>query len=682
MGKMHGYPAGGQYEGMTMQTNGVAGNDTSDEDAADGPLCTQPSPASPSNDSRDESVEDKLARMDQLKETLQKLKQNEMEAKHELENVSQIWTVRVAERKDDLAEQKHHVRMLKRRIKELESRLNNGPPAPGPPCLKFVDEDIFIGVTSLVIIINLSTMTLEAIHPRYVKNLCLLDQFFLLFYLVELVLKAVYYRQQLLCGPVWKVWSNWLDTVVVAVGLVETWIAPAIDDDNDASTAGPSYVNYLRILRLARLLRLVKVFMQSDFAWAEGEFFQSFIMAVIGLNALVMGFEVEMPQYDNLWFYVDQLLLMIFSFELVVRLKRSGCRGFFTSPKDWTWNWLDFIIVMGGVVDEWMLPAYRFVLSLAGFELGEQSSSLGQVMSMLRMARLMRILRLVRLIKDIAPLYKLVVGIAKAMQGMAWVMVLTAMVLYICALVGVKLVGPKGLLWGDVDKQAPPEAATVAFPEIFGAIFNLFKVMNADMSPMEGLFDAKPMSKLVIGFYVVVTNWAIFSILTAVVSEHMARVTQSTEEEQEKAEAQENRNRLVDTIFKRLGFDDDDDVDDDDNIDAEKLWAFLEGDEIAEICADCEITVESVRETVEVLSHRGSRKGCHGASPKKTISKRDFLKDLETEKTSVNQRSIMRLDKRVKAMEQRLDNGLGRLIETVERGIVGRPASVSPMSGI
>lgn len=149
-----------------------------------------------------------------------------------------------------------------------------------------------------------------------------------------------------------------------------------------------------------------------------------------------MTVEAECLQYGAVWLYLNHVFLLIFTFELAIRMKRSGCWAFFASPDEWAWNWVDFFIVLGGVIDQWMMPVHAFVLYMLGYTQPQtRSRSLGQVMSILRMARLLRILRLVRLIKNIPPLYKLVVGVAKAMQGMAWVMMLTGMVLYICALV-------------------------------------------------------------------------------------------------------------------------------------------------------------------------------------------------------------------------------------------------------
>merc|ERR1719487_1575084 len=155
--------------------------------------------------------------------------------------------------------------------------------------------------------------------------------------------------------------------------------------------------------------------------------------------------------------------------------------------------------------------------------MGQKSSgsgNLGQAMMMLRMARLLRILRLVRLVKNIPPLFTLIVGILQAMQGMAWVLVLTGVLLYAFALLSVRLIG-HGLIFGG---KAPDEVAAI-FPSVPQSMFVLFKVMNGDTDPVEPLFHEVPLSKLIFVLYMVVSSWAILSILTAVVSENMINAT-------------------------------------------------------------------------------------------------------------------------------------------------------------
>lgn len=210
-------------------------------------------------------------------------------------------------------------------------------------------------------------------------------------------------------------------------------------------------------------------------------------------------------------------MLVIYFFELSVRLKRWRFK-FFYHELDMTWNLLDFAIVMGGVVDQWMMPIIDLMRSLVSGG-PVMTTHAGNLLPLLRMMRLLRILRLVRLLKSFKPLYKLALGVLEAMQAMQWVMVLTCVLLYASAILFVSLVGHALIPGGHV-----PEEAQELFGSVVESMFLLFRVMNGDQEPIEPLFSTVPLRLLCVGF-VVISNWAVLAILTAVLSENMISAT-------------------------------------------------------------------------------------------------------------------------------------------------------------
>jgi len=412
-------------------------------------------------------------------------------------------------------------------------------PPQGPRCLRFLDGNIFNLFATFVIVGNVVIMVKEMMGVK-TSWFWYADQAFMCFYVVELFLKTLLYRKRLLCGHIGTVWWNWLDLIVVFVGVLDQWVSPMVFAEMSAtktkggmskssSSSALQMIRLLRLARLARMLKIVRVFLRSDLSWAEGTIFQMFIMSVIGFNSLLMSFETDYPSFF-LWVYVEQVLLIIFSFELLVRLKLWGLT-FFTRSDDLVWNILDFVIVVGGVIDQWMMPAIALMQALAGMESAHKSGSMGQVVMMLRMARLLRILRLVRLVRSVPPLFMLIVGIIQAMQGMMWVLVLTAVVLYVFALLAVKLIG-HGMMFGGPDMV--PEEVAIIFPTVPEAIFVLFMAMNGSSDPLEPMFRILPGSRLFFVIYMVLSSWAILSILTAVISENMISATEIAKEEQVK----------------------------------------------------------------------------------------------------------------------------------------------------
>eukprot|EP00959_Pyramimonas_sp_CCMP1952_P381635 7996666-Pyramimonas_sp.AAC.1 len=70
------------------------------------------------------------------------------------------------------------------------------------------------------------TMVKEAVEAESADRLFWLDQFFMVFYIVELVLRAALYQGQFLWGSPADVWGNWLDLVVVSSGVLDMYLLP------------------------------------------------------------------------------------------------------------------------------------------------------------------------------------------------------------------------------------------------------------------------------------------------------------------------------------------------------------------------------------------------------------------------------------------------------------------------
>jgi voltage-gated sodium channel len=508
---------------------------------------------------------------------------------------------------------------------------------PGPPCLKWIMTEYFNCVATLVIITNIVCMVLELITPALAQKFFWLDQGFMLFYILEIALKVILLQHGFLFGPISFVAWNWLDSIIVFSGCLDMYLQPMLVWMGIIQ-GGHSlkFLSFLRMLRLLRILKIVGMFMKADLSWTQKERFQVFIMGVIGFNSLLMGMESDFPSFF-MWFYIEQLLLVIFSFELATRLKHFGCE-FFYHKTDIGWNLLDFTIVVGGIIDQWMMPTIAFIKFLMGEKQGG-SGNLGQVMMMLRMARLLRILRLVRLVKNIPPLYTLVVGIVQAMQGMMWVLVLTFVLLYAFALLGVKLVG-HGLAFPGSD--GAPEDVMCVFPSVFDSMFVLFKAMNGDWSALTPLFHVLPITKILFFMYTVISAWGLLSILTAVVSENMINATEEHREEQEKEEqklAVQQKEIELKRLFK-------DHCGADNKIDKKEFDKMIEDKETrGDLLAVSGLEEWELKDIFKYLSKvddMGTR----------CIELKDFIEGLKSEGRKVSNRTISRLEHRIGDFEQ------------------------------
>lgn len=523
---------------------------------------------------------------------------------------------------------------------------------PGPAGLYWVDGNVFMFVASIVICANMVTMVIEALNPDQVEEYSNFDQFCMCFYIVELVLKAALWQTMWLVGPCPRIAWNWLDFVIVATGCIDMYIMPLMTDlgileeGHGSSFAFAPFLRVLRLLRLARVLKILKIVWRSDLSWTEGERFQLFMMCVIGASCIIMGFEADFPKFF-LWYYLEQIALAIFTFELVVRLKNWGWQ-FFCKQDDVIWNWLDFVIVVGGVVDQWMMPTWELFMALVGKRETSQSGHFGKVMMLLRMARLLRILRLVRLIKNIPPLFSLLKGITQAMAGMLWVLLLTSVLLYACTLLCVKLVRD-GIVYGG---EAPVEVVAV-FPNVPDTFFTLFSIMNGNTSLLEPVFSTLPLSKLVYAVFTIISSWAILSVLTAVVSENMINSTEELmkEEEAEKKQQQLERGRnRMEEIFDNI------DHNGDGRINFDEFIRLLENTDLREeVCKLTQMTERDLKAAF-AATVRG-----------KWVSKDKFMQTLEVEDDMITVRTVLRLETHLEALQDEVAEVKDLITETLGR---------------
>lgn len=557
-----------------------------------------------------------------LEQELAELTEKYQEGKGHLDKQLQAWNSEVLR----LQKETLHI--------ELQNRGEHIP--PGPFELRWVDEHWWHLTRWVVLLCNMLAIFLAFTH-RHV-NFVSVECIFLLFYLFELGSNLAYFQHTFFMGTWRHVMWNVLDLVVVASSFTQVIL--------EICQGGNSF-KWMRLLFLMRLIRVMK-FVHStfmvDLKWVEGDLFQSFMLGVIGLNCLLMGVEMENEDWF-LWTYFNNVFLLIYSVELWARLKLAGIANFFwgNSWRELFWNYLDFVIVFIATVCLWIAPMVSEVMFRLGYH-HLPDGRLKQLMTVLRVVRLFRILRLAELVKSIPPLYILVIGIARALQGMGWVMLLTACVLYFCALLGVKFIGEG---WMLPDNSEDIDAVRKTFDNIPDAVFNLFKAMNGDLSGVDPLLRAVTNSRWVMMAFMIIMNWAIFSILTAVVSDNMALVTQEHElkqRQEEEMKRQAERAGKMERIFQRI------DADGNGSVDFQEFYSLLQDDASAkELSNSTGLPVADLMDLFDLISKR------HGNDKTDTISHDEFMKLLNTECGQVTARSMMYIEKEMSQIEHLLE---------------------------
>jgi voltage-gated sodium channel len=219
--------------------------------------------------------------------------------------------------------------------------------------------------------------------------------------------------------------------------------------------------------------------------------FEYFILALIAVNAIVLGMETSKPimaSIGPMLIAIDTVILWIFVAEIAARLI-VDFRGFWKDP----WRLFDFVVVAVALI-----PATGGLAVLRAF----------------------RILRVLRLISTVPALKRVVSGLLSALPGMASIVLLLGLIFYVFAVISTKL-------FGD------------AFPQWFGTLgesaYTLFQIMTLEswsMGIVRPVMEEFPLAWVLFVPFIVATAFTVLNLFIGVIVDAM----QSEHEAESKAE--------------------------------------------------------------------------------------------------------------------------------------------------
>ncbi|CAK9053148.1 unnamed protein product [Durusdinium trenchii] len=184
------------------------------------------------------------------------------------------------------------------------------------------------------------------------------------------------------------------------------------------------------------------------------------------------------------------------------------------------------------------------------------------------------------------------------------------------------------------------------FPDVGQSMFVLFLVMNSDFEPVQDLLSQVPVSQLFIALFIVISNWAILAIFTAVVSENMIT---TVENRRMKLEKDESTYRTDRSLVKLKEFFEEIKPGEHELIYTHEFTTFLnDPDKEAELCDAAGISSQDLKDLLKLLSHKPVN------NDRSYILEKDFLSGLKQQNDAANERSMMRLEKQIMALEDRL----------------------------
>lgn len=194
------------------------------------------------------------------------------------------------------------------------------------------------------------------------------------------------------------------------------------------------------LLTGAQMDLLVAVVRSTQFDLLIGVFIVLNIcmMAIQGDRCSPMRYDPDRPCPVDLMSYSEHFFVFLFVFEFYLRLVANGV--FYYIPRKFTelfdpsqavmWNFIDASLVwVVGVTVTWILPLVNLQIDVF-------------YLQTLRLARLVRLIRVMRLVPAFRPLWLLVRGVMCTAPALVWALVLTLILSFCFALIGIQITDP------------------------------------------------------------------------------------------------------------------------------------------------------------------------------------------------------------------------------------------------
>ncbi len=229
-------------------------------------------------------------------------------------------------------------------------------------------------------------------------------------------------------------------------------------------------------------------------AFIEHKIFQRVIIALILVNAVILGMETDkalMAAWGGVLLSIDGVILTVFVIEIGLRL--SVYRGnFFRDP----WSVFDFLVVVIALI-----PAS----------------------GPLQVLRALRVLRVLRLLTMVPSMRRVVSGMLAAIPGLGSVAMIMMIIFYVAAVIATNLFADK-------------------FPEWFGSLgassYTLFQIMTLEswsMGIVRPVMEAYPFAWVFFIPFILIATFTMLNLFIAVIVNAVQEVGQHERDDMAKA---------------------------------------------------------------------------------------------------------------------------------------------------
>ena len=214
----------------------------------------------------------------------------------------------------------------------------------------------------------------------------------------------------------------------------------------------------------------------------ENKTFTNFIIAIIIVNAAILGLETDssvMTRYSDVLVYLDEIALTIFVVELALKLFVYRL-SFFRQG----WNVFDFVIV--GIA---LIPAS----------------------GPLAILRALRILRVLRLVSVVPSMRRVIAALFHAIPGMASIMAVLLIIFYVASVLSTKLFGQT-------------EEFAMFFGTIGASMYTLFQIMTLEGWSEEivrPVMEVYPYAWVFFIPFIITTSFAVLNLFIGIIVDAM-----------------------------------------------------------------------------------------------------------------------------------------------------------------
>jgi len=194
--------------------------------------------------------------------------------------------------------------------------------------------------------------------------------------------------------------------------------------------------------------------------------FDMVMSIVILLNTIVIGLEVDYSdhvQREWYWIIMEALFCLIFIFEITFNFYYHGWRWTFQNR----WNFVTVVVAVLSLVD-------------AGILNPTGDSGRLRMLSLFRAVGLVRMVRFIRRHKVLEELRLVIQGLQDSFQVLVWTCILTAVFIYICAILLTKQIGQNTEVYGDYKKLSGGWDHEELFGTVGRSMYTLLQAMTLD----------------------------------------------------------------------------------------------------------------------------------------------------------------------------------------------------------